>query len=155
MGKAKPDNSIALNKTAKRNYFLDEIFQAGIVLNGWEVKSLREGKVDIKDSYINIKNNEAYIIGMKIDPPPSLHIDKDNSLRSKKLLLHKKELHQIKAKIEQKGLTCILTRVFISSNLIKVEIAIGRGKKQHDQRETIKQRDWSRQKDRILKNTHR
>ena len=107
MGKAKSDNTIALNKIAKRNYFLDETFQAGMVLKGWEVKSLRLGKVDIKDSYINFKNNEAFVIGMKIDPPPSLDIDKEKSLRTKKLLLHRKELQQIKAKIEQKGLTCI------------------------------------------------
>ena len=155
MGKAKSDNTIALNKIAKRNYFLDETFQAGMALKGWEVKSLRLGKVDIKDSYINFKNNEAFVIGMKIDPPPSLDIDKEKSLRTKKLLLHRKELQQIKAKIEQKGLTCILTKVFVSSNLIKCEIAVGRGKKQHDQRETIKQRDWSRQKDRLLKNSHK
>lgn len=155
MAKAKSDDTIALNKIAKRNYFLDEIFHAGIVLRGWEVKSLRLGKVDIKDSYVNFKNDEAFIIGMKIDPPQSLDRERDQSLRTKKLLLHKKELREIKSKIEQKGLTCILTKIFISSNLIKCEIAIGKGKKQHDQRETIKQRDWSRQKDRLLKNSHK
>ena len=155
MAKAKSDDTIALNKIAKRNYFLDEIFHACIVLRGWEVKSLRLGKVDIKDSYVNFKNDEAFIIGMKIDPPQSLDSERDQSLRTKKLLLHKKELREIKSKIEQKGLTCILTKIFISSNLIKCEIAIGKGKKQHDQRETIKQRDWSRQKDRLLKNSHK
>ena len=110
MSKDKPA-LIVRNKTATRNYKLGESFQAGIVLEGWEVKSLRNGKVDIKDSYVTFKNNEAWLIGTKIDPPASLkNLDADPT-RSRKLLLHKKEISQLQKLKGEKGLTVVLTSI--------------------------------------------
>ncbi|MBD62703.1 MAG: SsrA-binding protein [Gammaproteobacteria bacterium] len=149
------NNVIVKNKNASRNYHLTDKYQAGIVLEGWEVKGLRNGKVDVKDSYVTLKNNEAWIIGLKIDPPASLKIDHVDPRRSRKLLLNKKEISKILESTNQKGLTCILTSLYWKDNKIKCDIAIGKGKKTFDQREDVKQRDWNREKQRILKNSNR
>tara|TARA_B100001765_G_C19479814_1_gene328265 strand:+ start:552 stop:1016 length:465 start_codon:yes stop_codon:yes gene_type:complete len=149
------NNIIIKNKKASRNYHLTDKYQAGIVLEGWEVKGLRNGKVDIKDSYVMLKNNEAWIIGLKIDPPPSLKNDNVDSTRSRKLLLNKREISSILDAVAQKGLTCILTSIYWKENKIKCDIAIGKGKKNYDQREDVKKRDWNREKQRILKNSNR
>jgi len=149
------NNIIIKNKKASRNYHLTDKYQAGIVLEGWEVKGLRNGKVDIKDSYVMLKNNEAWIIGLKIDPPPSLKNDNVDSIRSRKLLLNKREISSILDAVAQKGLTCILTSIYWKENKIKCDIAIGKGKKNYDQREDVKKRDWNREKQRILKNSNR
>jgi len=154
MSKDKPA-LIVRNKTATRNYKLGESFQAGIVLEGWEVKSLRNGKVDIKDSYVTFKNNEAWLIGTKIDPPASLkHFDADPT-RSRKLLLHKKEISQLQKLKGEKGLTVVLTSIYWKENNIKCDIATGKGKKLYDQRQDIKKRDWERDQGRILKNSRK
>ena len=154
MSKDKPA-LIVRNKTAARNYKLGESFQAGIVLEGWEVKSLRNGKVDIKDSYVTFKNNEAWLIGTKIDPPASLkHFDADPT-RSRKLLLHKKEISQLQKLKGEKGLTVVLTSIYWKENNIKCDIATGKGKKLYDQRQDIKKRDWERDQGRILKNSRK
>ena len=154
MSKDKP-SLIVRNKTATRNYKLGESFQAGIVLEGWEVKSLRNGKVDIKDSYVTFKNNEAWLIGTKIDPPASLkNFDKDPT-RSRKLLLHKKEISQLQKLKGEKGLTVVLTSIYWKENHIKCDIATGKGKKLYDQRQDIKKRDWERDQGRILKNSRK
>ena len=149
------NNIIIKNKKASRNYHLTDKYQAGIVLEGWEVKGLRNGKVDIKDSYVMLKNNEAWVIGLKIDPPPSLKNDNVDSTRSRKLLLNKREISSILDAVAQKGLTCILTSIYLKENKIKCDIAIGKGKKNYDQREDVKKRDWNREKQRILKNSNR
>ena len=149
------NNIIIKNKKASRNYHLTDKYQAGIVLEGWEVKGLRNGKVDIKDSYVMLKNNEAWVIGLKIDPPPSLKNDNVDSIRSRKLLLNKREISSILDAVAQKGLTCILTSIYWKENKIKCDIAIGKGKKNYDQREDVKKRDWNREKQRILKNSNR
>ena len=149
------NNIIIKNKKASRNYHLTDKYQAGIVLEGWEVKGLRNGKVDIKDSYVMLKNNEAWGIGLKIDPPPSLKNDNVDSTRSRKLLLNKREISSILDAVAQKGLTCILTSIYWKENKIKCDIAIGKGKKNYDQREDVKKRDWNREKQRILKNSNR
>ena len=149
------NNIIIKNKKASRNYHLTDKYQAGIVLEGWEVKGLRNGKVDIKDSYVMLKNNEAWVIGLKIDPPPSLKNDNVDSTRSRKLLLNKREISSILDAVAQKGLTCILTSINWKENKIKCDIAIGKGKKNYDQREDVKKRDWNREKQRILKNSNR
>ncbi|MEC7912320.1 uncharacterized protein METZ01_LOCUS175976 [marine metagenome] len=149
------NNIIIKNKKASRNYHLTDKYQAGIVLEGWEVKGLRNGKVDIKDSYVMLKNNEAWVIGLKIDPPPSLKNDNVDSTRSRKLLLNKREISSILDAVAQKGLTCILTSIYWKENKIKCDIAIGKGKKNYDQREDVKKRDWNREKQRILKNSNR
>ena len=151
----KNNNIIVKNKNASRNYHLSDKFQAGLVLEGWEVKGLRNGKVDIKDSYVTLKNNEAWVIGLKIDPPASLKNDQVDLKRSRKLLLNKKEISKILEAISQQGLTCVLTSIYWKENKIKCDIAIGRGKKTYDQRQDVKQRDWNREKQRILKNSNR
>ena len=152
MSKDKPA-LIVRNKTATRNYKLGESFQAGIVLEGWEVKSLRNGKVDIKDSYVTFKNNEAWLIGTKIDPPASLKNFDADPTRSRTLLLHKKEISQLQKLKGEKGLTVVLTSIYWKENHIKCDIATGKGKKLYDQRQDIKKRDWERDQGRILKNS--
>ena len=154
MSKDKPA-LIVRNKTATRNYKLGESFQAGIVLEGWEVKSLRNGKVDIKDSYVTFKNNEAWLIGTKIDPPASLKNFDADPTRSRKLLLHKKEISQLQKLKGEKGLTVVLTSIYWKENHIKCDIATGKGKKLYDQRQDIKKRDWERDQRRILKNSRK
>jgi SsrA-binding protein len=154
MSKDKPA-LIVRNKTATRNYKLGESFQAGIVLEGWEVKSLRNGKVDIKDSYVTFKNNEAWLIGTKIDPPASLKNFDVDPTRSRKLLLHKKEISQLQKLKGEKGLTVVLTSIYWKENHIKCDIATGKGKKLYDQRQDIKKRDWERDQGRILKNSRK
>ena len=154
MSKDKP-SLIVRNKTATRNYKLGESFQAGIVLEGWEVKSLRNGKVDIKDSYVTFKNNEAWLIGTKIDPPASLKNFDADPTRSRKLLLNKKEISQLQKCKGEKGLTVVLTSIYWKENHIKCEIATGKGKKLYDQRQDIKKREWEREQGRILKNSRK
>ena len=144
---------IVKNKAASRNYILNDSYQAGIVLSGWEVKSLRNGKVDVKDCYVIIKKNEAWLLGMKIDPPASLKNEGVDPTRSRKLLLNKKEIKKIKDTVDQKNLTCILTSVYWKENHIKCDISIGKGKKYRDQRQDMKKRDWERDQGRILKNS--
>tara|TARA_B100001175_G_C19125552_1_gene456380 strand:+ start:98 stop:562 length:465 start_codon:yes stop_codon:yes gene_type:complete len=153
--KTSNNNIIARNKNAARNYHLSDKFQAGLVLEGWEVKGLRDGKVDVKDSYVTLKNKEAWIIGLKIDPPASLKNEYTNSTRSRKLLLNKREINNIFEAISQQGLTCVLTLIYWKENKVKCDIAIGQGKKTYDQRQDVKQRDWNREKQRILKNSNR
>ena len=154
MPKEKPA-LIVRNKNASRNYKLDESFQAGIVLEGWEVKSLRESKVDVKNSYVNIRKGEAWLIGVKIDCPASLQLESLDITKSRKLLLHKKEIMKIEKLKGEKGLTCVLTKIYWKDNLVKCDIAMGQGKKHRDQREDIKKRDWMRDQGRILKNKRR
>ena len=154
MSKEKPA-LIVKNKNASRNYKLDESFQAGIVLEGWEVKSLRESKVDVKNSYVNIRKGEAWLIGVKIDSPASLQQENVDTKKSRKLLLNKKEIVKIERLKGEKGLTCVLTKIYWKDNLIKCDIAMGKGKKHRDQREDIKKRDWERDQGRILKNSRK
>ena len=150
MSKDKPA-LIVRNKTATRNYKLGDSFQAGIALEGWEVKSLRNGKVDIKDSYVTFKNDEAWLIGAKIDPPASLKNFNADPTRSRKLLLHKKEIYQLQKLKGEKGLTVILTSIYWKENHIKCDISTGKGKKLYDQRQDIKKRDWEREQSRLNK----
>ena len=152
MSKDKP-SLIVRNKTATRNYKLGESFQAGIVLEGWEVKSLREKKVDVKNSYVTFKKNEAWLIGIKIDPPSSLKNFDVDPVRTRKLLLKKKEIAQLQKLKGEKSLTIIMTNMYWKNNHVKCDIATGKGKKLVDQRQDIKKRDWERSQGRILKNS--
>lgn len=149
------DPVIVKNKTASRNFILSDSFQAGIVLEGWEVKSLRNNKVDVKDCYVTLKKGEAWLIGMKIDPPASLKHEVIDPTRSRKLLLHKKEIKKLSETIEQKSLTCVLTSLYWKENHIKCDVATGKGKKLYDQRQDIKKRDWERDQARILKRSNK
>jgi SsrA-binding protein len=149
---SKPSNVIARNKRASFDYQLLETFEAGIALTGWEVKSLRMGKADLADSYVLIKDGEAWLLGSHIIPldTASTHFVTDPT-RTRKLLLNKKELAKILAAISQKGQTCVCTQLYWKGHLVKARIALAQGKKSHDKRDTERERDWSRQKQRIIR----
>ena len=149
---SKPSNVIARNKRASFDYQLLETFEAGIALTGWEVKSLRMGKADLEDSYVLIKDGEAWLLGSHIIPldTASTHFVTDPT-RTRKLLLNKKELAKVLAAISQKGQTCVCTQLYWKGHLVKARIALAQGKKSHDKRDTEKDRDWSRQKQRIIR----
>lgn len=144
--------TIALNKRARFDYHIDERIEAGLSLEGWEVKSLRESRVQFADSYVLLKDNEAFLFGCRIDPLPtaSTHISPD-PLRTRKLLLHRREIDRLTGMVERKGLTAIPTAIYWSHGRVKVEIGIAKGKKAHDKRADQKDRDWQRQKARIMK----
>ena len=147
-----PDNVIAKNKRARFDYHLEETFEAGIALNGWEVKSLRMGKVQITDTYVLMKDGEAFLLGAQITPlgTVSTHYVTDPS-RTRKLLLHKKELAKILVAVSQKGKTCVCTSLYWKGHLVKARIAIAAGKQAHDKRDTQKDQDWVRQKQRVIR----
>ncbi len=146
------DNTIARNKRARFDYHLLDSFEAGLSLAGWEVKALRAGKVQLTDSYVLMKNGEAYLLGATITPldTVSTHFVTD-PIRTRKLLLHKKELAQINAAVTQKGQTCVCSALYWKGHLVKARIDLAQGKKLHDKRETEKARDWQRQKARIVR----
>ncbi|MEZ5559689.1 MAG: SsrA-binding protein SmpB [Pseudomonadales bacterium] len=153
-GKAKPaQRTIALNKRARHEYTLEEVFEAGIALEGWEVKSLRAGRAQLVDSYVLIRNGEAWLLGANISPlaSASTHVIADPQ-RTRKLLLHAREIARIHVATQQKGYACVATALYWKGNRIKCEVALARGKKLHDKRATSRERDWSRQKERLLKN---
>lgn len=145
-------STIALNKKAKFDFHIEERFEAGIALEGWEVKSLRAGKVQIRDSYILLKNGEAFLFGGLITPlqTASTHIHPDPQ-RSRKLLLHRHQLNKLIGAVERKGYALVPTALYWKHGKVKVEIGLAHGKKEHDKRQTLKERDWQRQKQRIIK----
>jgi len=149
---AKSSNVIAKNKRATFDYQLLDTFEAGVALSGWEVKSLRMGKADLGDSYVLMKDGEAYLLGAHITPldTASTHFVTDPT-RTRKLLLHKKELAKILAATAQKGQTCICTQLYWKGHLVKARIALAVGKKAHDKRDSQKEKDWNRQKQRIIR----
>jgi SsrA-binding protein len=150
----KPDPSIRIadNKKAAFNYFFEERFEAGIVLEGWEVKSLREGKVQLTDGYVVIRNGELFIIGLQIQPlgTASTHISPDKQ-RTKKLLMHKEEIKRLIGKVEQKGHTLVPLNLHWKNGKVKCEIALAKGKAEHDKRDTIKDREGKREVERAMK----
>lgn len=154
--KKKPtgSNTIALNKKSRHDYTLGERFEAGLVLEGWEVKSLRAGRVQIKDSYILVENGEAFLFGAHISPlqTASTHITPDPG-RSRKLLLHREELNKLIGAVERKGYTVVPTAMFWKRGRAKLEIALAKGKQAHDKRAASKDRDWQRDKQRLLKSS--
>ena len=133
------------NRKARYEYEILETFEAGLVLKGTEIKSIREGKANIKDSYGIIKNNEAYILNMHISPYEQGNIFNHEETRTRKLLLHKKEILKLKSKLELEGLTLIPLKVYFVKNKAKLELGLARGKKLYDKRETIRKRDVERQ----------
>lgn len=135
---------IATNKNARRLYDLLEIFEAGVVLMGSEVKSLRAGHVSFKDGYVRLKNGEAWLVGVHIAPYANAVHTGHEAERERKLLLHSHEIAQLQAKVEQKGLTVVPVRMYLKHGRVKLEIALGRGKKVHDRRDDIKNRDIER-----------
>tara|TARA_R110000868_G_scaffold8205_7_gene42783 strand:+ start:98054 stop:98524 length:471 start_codon:yes stop_codon:yes gene_type:complete len=156
MAKKKPDNSnvIARNKKATHDYFFEERFEAGLELQGWEVKSLRAGKVQLVDSYVLLKDNEAWLLGALITPlNTAATYTNPEPTRTRKLLMHRKEIDRLVGAKERDGYTIIATKLYWMRGKVKVDIALAKGKKQHDKRATEKDRDWSRDKARLMKNT--
>ena len=146
-------NILCTNKKASFKFSLLKKIEAGLSLHGWEVKSIKSGHAQISESYITIKNNEAYLVNahLKVLLTTS-ESDKANSRRARKLLLNKRELINISNEIKQNGYTLVPTKMYTKKSLIKLEIAIAKGKQAHDKRADIKNREWERNKDRILKN---
>ena len=146
------DNTIALNKKARHDYFIEETHEAGIVLEGWEVKSLRAKSIQLKESYILLKGGEAWLLGAHISPLPtaSTHIKPDPT-RSRKLLLHRNEIDRMVGAVERKGYTIVPVKLYWKKGRAKIEVGVAKGKQQHDKRNTEKDRDWQRQKSRLMK----
>ncbi len=155
--KSQPNGgTIALNKRAKHEYFIEQRFEAGIALAGWEVKSLRAGKAQLVDSYILLKDGEAYLFGAHITPlqTASTHVIADPT-RTRKLLLHAKELEKIIAGVMQKGYSCVPLALYWKKHLVKCEIALVKGKKDYDKRASEKDREWDREKQLLVREANR
>ena len=144
--------TIALNKRAKFDYQLHERFEAGLVLTGWEMKSIRAGKVQLTDTYVFLKNGEAFLLACNITPllAASTHVIAE-PMRSRKLLMHKRELARLATATQQKGQTCVAVAMYWKGHRVKLEDALATGKKEFDKRATLKDRDWNRDKGRIMK----
>lgn len=150
------ESRIAENKKALFNYHIEERFEAGMVLEGWEVKSLRLGKVQLTDGYVVIRGGELFLIGCQINPlhTASTHVNPDN-VRTKKLLLHKDEIRRLIGKVEQKGFTLVPLNLHWKNGKVKCEMALAKGKAEHDKRDTIKDREGKREVERAMKSRHR
>ncbi len=144
--------TIALNKRARHEYHIDRRFEAGIALQGWEVKALRAGRINFGDSYAIVKNGEIFLFGTSIPPlsTASTHVVADDR-RTRKLLLNRREIDELIGAVERKGYTLVPTAMYWKKNHVKVEIGLAKGKQTHDKRETVKQRDWERDKQRTLR----
>ena len=143
---------LANNKKAKHEYFLEEKYEAGIELKGNEVKSIREGKVSIKESHVGDYKGELFIYNMNVTPYEQSYEKNIDPIRTRKLLLHKKEIDKLIGKVSQAGYTMIVNKIYLKEGLIKAEIALAKGKKIYDKRETIKKNDAKRKIERALKN---
>jgi SsrA-binding protein len=152
-GKKKPaGNIIAVNRKARHDYFIEETFEAGLCLEGWEVKSLREGRAQLTEAYVYVKKGEAFLLGAHFSPllTASTHVNTDPT-RSRKLLMHRRELDRLVGAVERKGFTLVPLDLHWRKGRAKLEIGLAKGKKQHDKRAADKDRDWERQKARIMK----
>ena len=148
--------SIADNKKAFHDYFIEEEFEAGLVLEGWEVKAIRAGRIQLKEAYVVIKNGAVYLIGCHISPllSASTHILPDPT-RSRKLLLHASEINKLIGKTERAGFTLVPLNMHFSKGRIKLDIGLAKGKKQHDKRATEKDREWEREKQRMVRSAQK
>lgn len=144
--------SIVQNKKAFHDYFIEERFEAGVALEGWEVKAIRAGRAQLKEAYVILKNSEVFLIGCHISPleSASTHVHADPT-RTRKLLLHAEEIRKLIGKVERAGYTLVPIDLHYSKGRVKLEIGLARGKKQHDKREAIKDRDWQRQQQKLLR----
>jgi SsrA-binding protein len=145
--------SIVENRKAFHDYFIEERYEAGLVLEGWEVKSIRAGRVQLKEAYVTLMGAEPFVVGMHISPLPtaSTHVHPDPT-RSRKLLLNAEEIRKLIGKVEQKGMTLVPLDLHYTKGRVKIAIGLAKGKKQHDKRETEKERDWQREQQRLLRN---
>ncbi len=150
--KKQPDNTIAVNRQATHEFFIEEQFEAGLVLEGWEVKSLRDDRIQLKESFIQIQRGEAWLYGAHISPllSASTHVN-PISVRPKKLLLHRQELNKLIGAVERKGFTLIPLSMYWVRGRAKLKLGLAKGKKLHDKRAASKDRDWQRDKARIMK----
>jgi SsrA-binding protein len=152
----KPPGTIALNKKARHDFFVEETFEAGIALEGWEVKSLRAGRAQLTEAYVHLRSGEAWLLGAHVTPlnTVSTHIRPDPT-RTRKLLLHRAQLDRLVGAVERKGYTLVPLKLYFSQGRAKLEIGLAKGKKQHDKRATRKEQDWQREKARLLKSSNR
>ncbi len=146
------DSRIAENRRARYEYSIEEQFEAGMVLEGWEVKAIRAGQVQLTDGYVLIKGGELFLIGCRINPlrEASTHIHPEAD-RTKKLLMKKEQIRRLVGKVEQKGFTLVPLNLHFKGGIVKAEIALAKGKAEHDKRNTEKQRDWDREKGRLMR----
>ena len=144
--------SIVENKKAYHDYFVEEKFEAGLALLGWEVKAIRASRVQLKEAYVIVKNGEIVLLGAHVTPLPtaSTHIHPD-PVRTRKLLMHRSEINRLMGKVERAGYTLVPLNMHYRDGRIKIEIGLARGKKQYDKREAEKERDWNREKQRLLR----
>jgi SsrA-binding protein len=149
---AAPAGMIAVNRKARHEYFIEERYEAGLALQGWEVKAMRAGRLQLKEGYVLMKDNEAWLFGAHIAPLPttSTHVIADPT-RSRKLLLHRRQIDQLLGAVERKGYALVPLAVYWKAGKAKVEIGLARGKKQHDKRADERDRDWQREKSRVMK----
>jgi SsrA-binding protein len=144
--------SIAENKKARFNYAIEEHFEAGIVLTGWEIKAIRSGQVQLTDGYVVVKDGELFLIGLRINAlrSASTHV-KPEPDRTKKLLMHKAEIRRLVGKTEQKGYTLVPLSLYFKGGRVKVDVALAKGKAEHDKRNTVKDREWEREQGRLMR----
>ncbi|MEO8802634.1 MAG: SsrA-binding protein SmpB [Rudaea sp.] len=149
-------STIALNKRARHEYHIDERFEAGLSLQGWEVKSLRAGRINFGDSYATVKNGELFLFGASIPPliSASTHVIADDR-RTRKLLLHRAEIDKLIGAVERKGYTVVPTAMYWKHNRVKVEIGLAKGKQDHDKRAAEKERDWNREKQQTMRSKNK
>jgi SsrA-binding protein len=154
-GKKSP-SSIAVNKKARYDYFIEERFEAGLALEGWEVKSLRAGKAQLTESYVIVRNGEISLLGAHLTPlsSASSHVNADPT-RTRKLLLHRKEIDRLSGLVERKGFTLVPLELYWARGRAKLAVGLAKGKKQYDKRATAKDRDWERDKARAMKAVNR
>ena len=145
---------VCVNREARHNYFIDEIYEAGLVLLGSEVKSLRDGKANLKDSYGRIQNGEAFLFNAHVSPYPGANQFNHEPTRPRKLLLHQREIERLTGKTKEKGLTLIPLRLYFKNGRAKVELGLARGKKLYDKRETLKRKMAEREVERSLKSKY-
>ena len=149
------NNQIAGNKQAYHDYFIEEHYEAGLALQGWEVKSLRAGRAHLKESYVLLRDGEAFLFGCHMSPltAASTHVEADPT-RTRKLLLHKAEISRLIGAAERKGYALIPLALYWKRNRAKLDIGLARGKKEYDKRATDKDRDWARDKQRLMRDRH-
>ena len=151
--KPQPDHSIAVNKKARHDYFIIEQMEAGLVLEGWEVKSLRTKNIQLKESYVLIRGMQAWLLGAHINPLATTSTHKvADPTRTRKLLLHKDEIAKLVGAVERKGYTLIPLSMYWKKGVVKLGVAVAKGKQKQDRRASIKERDWKRDKQRLMKN---
>ncbi|MDH3315456.1 MAG: SsrA-binding protein SmpB [Gammaproteobacteria bacterium] len=150
--KADTGNTIIVNKKARFDFFIEETFESGIELKGWEVKSLRDKRVHLREAYVVMKDGEAWLLGSHITPLPtaSTHVTAD-PIRTRRLLLHRREIDRLTGAVDREGYTVVPLKLYWKKERAKLEIGLAKGKKQHDKRASSRERDWQREKARFLK----